>query len=45
MEDISLDDESLMDESADEKGKGKKKDEDWVVVQEDFDVLVFLDDG
>ncbi|KAK1251287.1 hypothetical protein MKX07_005842 [Trichoderma sp. CBMAI-0711] len=45
MEDISLEDESLMDESADEKGKGKKKDEDWVIVQEDFDVLVFLDDG
>ncbi|TFB05531.1 hypothetical protein CCMA1212_003174 [Trichoderma ghanense] len=45
MEDVSLEDDGLESESADEEGKGKNKDDDWVVVQEDFDVLVFLDDG
>ncbi|KAL6880832.1 hypothetical protein J3F83DRAFT_6584 [Trichoderma novae-zelandiae] len=46
MEDISLEDEGLLEpEPADERDKGKKNEEDWVVVQEDFDVLVFLDDG
>ncbi|PTB79014.1 hypothetical protein M440DRAFT_1460697 [Trichoderma longibrachiatum ATCC 18648] len=46
MEGVCLEDEGLAEsESPDEEGKGKKKDEDWVVVKEDFDVLVFLDDG
>ena len=46
MEDVSLEDDGLLEsESTDELDKGKKKDEDWVVVKEDFDVLVFLDDG
>ncbi|PTB67678.1 hypothetical protein BBK36DRAFT_1197551 [Trichoderma citrinoviride] len=46
MEDVSLEDDGLLEsESTDELDEGKKKDEDWVVVKEDFDVLVFLDDG
>ncbi|KAH0494524.1 hypothetical protein TgHK011_001141 [Trichoderma gracile] len=45
MEDVSLEDDGLLEPESAEEQEKEKKDEDWVVVQEDFDVLVYLDDG